>query len=70
MQSLNQMCRTLGDTSTSICAIRPSTHAIVGVPQRSDGQILARLMFPVTGRVIADYNWHLGSFEYCRCLPR
>ena len=29
-----------------------------------DNERLARLMWPVTGRVIAGYNWHQGSFEY------
>jgi hypothetical protein len=30
----------------------------------ADAERLARLIFPVTGRVVAGYNWHLGSFEY------
>jgi hypothetical protein len=30
----------------------------------ADGELFARLMFPLTGRVIAGYNWKMGSFEY------
>jgi len=66
MQSLNQMCRTLGghvDEHLRDTALNNTRYLSV-FHNASDGEILARLMYPVTGRVIAGYNWHLGSFEY------
>lgn len=66
MQSLNQMCRSLGghlDVHLRDTALNNARYYSV-FHNTADAEILARLMFPVTGRVVAGYNWNMGAYEY------
>lgn len=66
VQSLDQMCRTANgrvDEHLRETALNNARYFSI-FHNTADTEILARLMFPVTGRVIAGYNWHLGAFEY------
>jgi hypothetical protein len=66
VQSLDQMCRTRSgrlDEHLKETAVNNARYFSV-FQNASDSELLARLMFPVTGRVIDGYNWKQGSFEY------
>ena len=66
VQSLEQMCRSREgrlDERLKETALNNARYLSV-FHNTADNETLARLMFPVTGRVIAGYNFHLGSFEY------
>jgi hypothetical protein len=66
VQSLDQLCRNrtgrvdehLKETTLNNARYYSIFH------NTADNETLARLMFPVTGRVIAGYNWNQGAFEY------
>ena len=66
VQSLDQMCRSRNgrlDEHLMHTAINNARYFSI-FHNTSDNETLARLMFPVTGRVIAGYNWHVHAFEY------
>jgi hypothetical protein len=66
LQSLDQMCRTTGgrvDAHLKETALNNARYFSV-FHNTADNETLARLMFPVTGRVVTGYNWKLGTFEY------
>ena len=66
VQSLDQMCRALGgrvDEHLKATALNNARYFSV-FHNTADNETLARLMFPVTGRVIAGYNWHQHAYEY------
>ena len=66
VQSLDQMCRSRNghvDEHLKETALNNARYYSI-FHNTADNETLARLMFPVTGRVIAGYNWHMQSFEY------
>jgi hypothetical protein len=66
VQSLEQMCRARNgrvDESLRETALNNTRYYSI-FHNTADNETLARLMFPVTGRVVAGINWHLGSLEY------
>ena len=66
VQSLGQMCRSregrMDERLKETALNNARYHSIFH--NTADNETLARLMFPVTGRVVAGYNFHLGAFEY------
>jgi hypothetical protein len=66
VQSLDQMCRSRSgrvDEHLRETALNNARYFSI-FHNTADNELLARLMFPVTGRVIAGYNWNQGSLEY------
>ncbi len=66
IQSLDQMARTRGghlDEHLKETAVNNTRYFSI-FQDASDAELFARLIFPVSGRVIAGYNWKMGSFEY------
>jgi hypothetical protein len=66
VQSLDQMCRSRAghlDEHLKETALNNARYFSI-FHNTADNETLARLLFPVTGRVIAGYDWNQGRFEY------
>lgn len=66
VQSLDQMCRSRSgrvDEHLRETAINNARYFSI-FHNTSDNELLARLMFPVTGQVITGYNWNMDSFDF------